>query len=146
MKSLPRPTASRPYTADNRTAAALRSGDTSARGAQLYLDNCAACHRPDGRGYEGVFPALAGNPVLASDSPQSVARIILQGMRTPRTSATPAQFSMPAFDWRLSDQEVADVATFVRTSWGNQAPPVDAATVAHSRASLPPTAAAAVQP
>ena len=67
-------------------------------------------------------------------------RIILQGMRTPRTGSTPVQFTMPAFDWRLSDQDVADVASFVRTGWGNHAPPVDAATVKQLRASLPANA------
>jgi alcohol dehydrogenase (quinone), cytochrome c subunit len=141
LKSLPGDRNAAPYAYDQRTATALRSGDASARGARLYLDNCAACHRPDGRGYEGVFPALAGNPVVAGSSAQSVARIILQGMRTPRTGTTPAQFSMPAFDWRLSDQDVADVATFVRTGWGNHAGPVDATTVKKIRASLPANAA-----
>ena len=36
---------------------------------------------------------------------------------------------MPAFDWRLSDQEVADVVNFIRTSWGNQAAEVKAGDV-----------------
>ena len=40
---------------------------------------------------------------------------------------------MPSLAWRLSDQEVADVATFVRAGWGNQAPAVSAATVAEVR-------------
>ncbi|MET0320545.1 MAG: c-type cytochrome [Duganella sp.] len=143
LKSLPAAggAASNPsYAYDQRTAAALKGGDASARGARLYLDNCAACHRPDGRGYEGVFPALAGNPVVAGDSAQSVVRIVLQGMQTPRTGSTPAQFTMPAFAWRLSDQDVADVATFVRTGWGNRAPAVDASTVKTVRAGLPATA------
>ncbi len=37
----------------------------------IYLDNCAACHRPDGTGYERVFPRLAGNPVAEADNPQT---------------------------------------------------------------------------
>jgi mono/diheme cytochrome c family protein len=114
------------YAYDPATSTALRSGDTGARGAMLYLDNCAACHRPDGKGYEGVFPALAGNPAVAAAPPDSIVRIVLEGMQTARTAATPAQFTMPAFAGRLSDAEVADVATFVRASWGNGAPAVDA--------------------
>src|SRR5208283_3752127 len=43
---------------------ALKNGDASKPGARIYLDNCAACHRPDGVGYELVFPRLAGNPVV----------------------------------------------------------------------------------
>ena len=113
--------------ADNpATSQALRSGDASGRGAMLYLDNCAACHRPDGKGYEGVFPALAGNPVLATKEVHSLARIVLDGMQTARTASTPAQFSMPSFAARLSDQEVSDILTFVRSSWGNQAAAVEA--------------------
>lgn len=103
---------------------ALRRGDASARGALLYLDNCAACHRPDGKGYEGVFPPLAGNPVVVAPQAASLLRIVLEGMQTARTASTPAQFSMPSFAGRLSDQDVADVVTFVRSSWGNQAAPV----------------------
>jgi mono/diheme cytochrome c family protein len=99
---------------------ALKRGDASAEGALVYLDNCAACHRPDGRGYEQVFPALAGNPVVEAESPASVVSIILQGSKTPRTGATPAQFTMPGFSWRLSDVEVLQVANFVRSSWGNR--------------------------
>jgi len=99
---------------------ALKTGDASAEGAMVYLDNCAACHRPDGRGYERVFPALAGNPVVEAGSPDSVISIILQGSTSPRTAAAPAQFTMPAFAWRLSDVEVLQVANFVRSSWGNR--------------------------
>jgi mono/diheme cytochrome c family protein len=120
---------------DSSTSLALRKGDAGARGAQLYLDNCAACHRPDGKGYQGVFPALAGNPVVAAAPSDSVIRIVLEGMKTARTDSTPAQFSMPSFAQRLSDQEVADVATFIRASWGNQAATVSAAEVKQQRAS-----------
>lgn len=112
------------YAYDAATSAALRTGNASARGAMLYLDNCAACHRPDGKGYAGVFPALAGNPVVAARETQSLVRIVMRGMQTARTASTPAQFSMPAFASRLSDQDVADVLTFVRSSWGNRAAPV----------------------
>jgi mono/diheme cytochrome c family protein len=122
------------YVYDPATSLALRNGDASARGAQLYLDNCAACHRPDGKGYNGVFPALAGNPVVAAAPSNSVIRIVLEGMKTARTDSTPAQFSMPSFAQRLSDQDVADVATFIRASWGNQAAAVSAGDVKQQRA------------
>jgi mono/diheme cytochrome c family protein len=105
---------------DPRSHKALKRGDASAEGALLYLDNCAACHRPDGRGYERVFPALAGNPVVEAGSPESVVSIILRGSTTPRTPKTPAQFTMPGFAWRLSDVEVMQVANFVRSNWGNR--------------------------
>ena len=103
---------------------ALKSGDASTEGAMVYLDNCAACHRPDGRGYERVFPALAGNAVVEARNPESVISIIFKGSRTPRTAQTPAQFTKPGFAWRLSDIEVMQVANFVRSNWGNRGPQV----------------------
>ena len=118
---------------DERTDRELASGDATKRGALLYLDNCAACHRPDGRGYEGVFPSLAGNPVVATDNPLSLISIVLLGSQTSRTATTPAQFAMPAFAWRLSDQDAADVISFIRSSWGNDAKPIEAPTVAALR-------------
>jgi len=115
---------------------ALKKGDASKPGARIYLDNCAACHRPDGVGYELVFPRLAGNPVVQAENPRSLISIVLDGSQTPRTARTPAQFTMPGFAWRLSDTDVADVVKFVRTSWGNSASPVSSADVAKIRDSL----------
>jgi alcohol dehydrogenase (quinone), cytochrome c subunit len=115
---------------------ALKNGDASKPGARIYLDNCAACHRPDGVGYELVFPRLAGNPVVQAGNPQSLISIVLDGSQTPRTARTPAQFTMPRFAWRLSDKDVADVVNFVRTSWGNSASPASSAEVAEIRESL----------
>jgi mono/diheme cytochrome c family protein len=122
-----------PFVYDSSSDKALKTGDASAEGAQVYLDNCAACHRPDGRGYERVFPALAGNPIIEADDPHSVISIILRGSPTPRTDATPAQFTMPAFAWRLSDVEVLQLANFVRSSWGNRGSPVTLQDVAGLR-------------
>ncbi len=110
---------------DQATDAGLRTGKDQARGARVYLDNCASCHRPDGKGYDRVFPPLAGNPVVLAANPDSVLSIVLNGAETPHTASTPAQFAMPSFAWRLSDEQVADVATFVRSSWGNDAGLVD---------------------
>jgi alcohol dehydrogenase (quinone), cytochrome c subunit len=120
---------------NERTDRKLASGDATDRGALLYLDNCAACHRPDGRGYEGVFPSLAGNPVVEADNPLSLVSVVLLGSKTSRTPATPAQFTMPAFAWRLTDQDAADIVSFIRSSWGNDATPIEAPTVAALRPS-----------
>jgi mono/diheme cytochrome c family protein len=115
---------------------ALKNGDASKPGARIYLDNCAACHRPDGVGYELVFPRLAGNPVVQAEDPRSLISIVLDGSQTPRTARTPAQFTMPHFAWRLSDNDVADVVNFIRTSWGNSASPASSSDVAKTRESL----------
>jgi mono/diheme cytochrome c family protein len=118
---------------DQTVAQALWKGDDSARGASVYIDNCSACHRTDGQGYTRVFPALAGNPVVLGNDPTSLIHIVLAGDTLPATQTAPSTFSMPAFAWRLSDQEVADVVTFIRGSWGNQGAPVKASDVANLR-------------
>jgi mono/diheme cytochrome c family protein len=134
LQDSPRDTRAR-FTYDENTDRELASGDANKRGALLYLDNCAACHRPDGRGYEGVFPSLAGNPVVEADNALSLVSIVLQGSTTSRTSTTPAQFAMPAFAWRLTDQDAADIISFIRTSWGNDAKPIEAPNIAALRPS-----------
>jgi mono/diheme cytochrome c family protein len=124
------------FTYDPAEHLALKDGDAGKPGALIYLDNCAACHRPDGVGYERVFPRLAGNPIVQAGNPQSLVSIVLDGSQTPRTARTPAPFTMPRFAWRLSDKDVADVVNFIRTSWGNSASPVSSADVAKIRESL----------
>jgi alcohol dehydrogenase (quinone), cytochrome c subunit len=138
LKSLKTPgeEAAARFTYDATEHLALKKGDASKPGAMIYLDNCAACHRPDGVGYEQVFPRLAGNPVVQAGNPQSLVSIVLDGSQTPRTAHTPARFTMPRFAWRLSDEDVADVVNFIRTSWGNRASPVSPGDVAKSRESL----------
>jgi mono/diheme cytochrome c family protein len=124
------------YTADNKTAADLKAGTTSSRGAELYLDNCSACHRLNGEGEGKTFPAIAGNPsVLASDS-SSLIRLILAGGAMPSTATAPSNLGMPGFAWRFSDQEVAQLVTFIRQSWGNAAPAADSAAVAKIRSQI----------
>ncbi|KIQ13382.1 alcohol dehydrogenase [Pseudomonas simiae] len=122
-----------PHTYDKQVAEALWKGDDSQRGASVYIDNCAACHRTDGHGYTRVFPALAGNPVLQTADATSLINIVLNGGTLPATHTAPSTFTMPAFAWRLSDQEVADVVSFVRGSWGNTGGAISAAQVADIR-------------
>jgi len=121
------------YAVSDVTALALKAGHDEQRGAQLYLDNCAACHRTDAKSNAIVFPALAGNPSVLSDNPTSLIRIILAGSMLPSTKAAPSNLGMPAFGWRLSDDETAQLVTFVRQSWGNQASGVAAGEVAKVR-------------
>ena len=134
LKSLPAvDPKDQPHQYDKQVAQALWKGDDSQRGASVYIDNCAACHRTDGHGYTRVFPALAGNPVLQTADATSLINIVLNGGTLPATHSAPSTFTMPAFAWRLSDQEVADVVSFIRGSWGNQGGPVKASDVADLR-------------
>ncbi|MGV8919599.1 MAG: c-type cytochrome [Pseudomonas sp.] len=122
-----------PHKADDQIAKALWKGDDSKTGAALYVDNCAACHRTDGQGYTRVFPALAGNPVLQSEDATSLIHIVLNGGTLAATHTAPSTFTMPAYAWRMTDQQVADVVNFIRSSWGNQAVAVKASDVASVR-------------
>ena len=125
------------FKADPATAKALAAGEEGSRGAQLYVDNCSACHRTNGQGYERVFPKIAGNSSVLSEDPVSMIRLVLAGSKLPATAAAPSELGMPGFAWRLSDEEVAQLLTFIRSSWGNQAPAVKAEQVKQLRATLP---------
>ncbi|SUD69898.1 gluconate 2-dehydrogenase [Pseudomonas putida] len=118
-----------PHVYDKHVAEALWNGDDSKPGAAVYIDNCAACHRTDGQGYTRVFPALAGNPVVQTADATSLIHVVLDGGTVPATHTAPSNLTMPAFGWRLSDQEVAEVVNFIRTSWGNQGSAVSASDV-----------------
>lgn len=133
LQSLPGDSRQKPPQADAKTAKALFSGDVSRPGAQTYLDNCAACHRSNGLGYRDTFPQLAHNPALLDEDPSSLISIIINGSRTPMTVSAPTGLTMPDFGWRLSDEQVAQVASFVRSSWGNHAPAVTAEQVREIR-------------
>ncbi|WP_199638903.1 c-type cytochrome [Serratia sp. PAMC26656] len=133
LQSLPGDSRQKSPQADAKTAKSLFSGELSRPGAQTYLDNCAACHRSDGLGYRDTFPQLAHNPALLDEDPSSLISIIINGSRTPMTVSAPTGLTMPDFGWRLSDEQVAQVASFVRSSWGNQAPAVTAEQVREIR-------------
>jgi mono/diheme cytochrome c family protein len=124
------------FKADPSTARALAAGREVDRGAQLYDDNCAACHHTDGRGAVRALPAIAGNSSVLAVDPTSIIHVILQGSQLPDTSSAPSRLGMPGFGWRLSDEEVAQLGTFIRQNWGNHASTITAAQVRKLRGSL----------
>jgi mono/diheme cytochrome c family protein len=102
-------------------------------GEKIYKSACIACHEADGSGAPRIYPPLPGNANLQSADPLSTLRIILDGAETVTTPRAPNKGSMPAYAAKLSDQEIADVATYIRNAWGNAAPHVSAAEVARAR-------------
>ena len=120
-----------------------RALDTQAlaRGQALYLDNCTACHNPDGRGVPDVFPPLTGSAAIQADNPGTVIHVVLAGARMAAPSSRPTGLSMPGFGWKLDDREIADVVNYARHAWGNRAPLVDADTVAAVRKDIEPSEA-----
>jgi mono/diheme cytochrome c family protein len=104
-----------------------------ADGEKLYKGACIACHEIDGTGAPRIYPPLPGNANLQSADPSSTLRIILDGAETVTTPRAPNAGSMPAYAAKMSDQEIADVATYIRNSWGNAAPVVTPAQVKSAR-------------
>ena len=105
-------------------------------GAALYTDNCSACHAPAGSGAAGLFPALRGSAAIQARDPATLVRVVLQGVQAGATDAAPTGAAMPAFGWRLTDAQVADVLTYTRNAWGNAAAAISTGTVREARTSL----------
>jgi cytochrome c6 len=93
-------------------------------GKTLFAKNCAACHQASGKGIPGAFPALAGNGFVQG-APNEVATVLLKG-----------RGGMPDFSGSLDDGEIAQVLSYVRSSWGNSAAPLSADEVAAQRSAL----------
>ena len=100
---------------------------------------CASCHGFDAKGFGPYMPALAGNPVVLDNDPSSLINLVLNGSTPLVVKGTPDPYRMPQFRLQYSDQEIADVVTFIRNGWGNQAPAVTAAEVAKLRKTTDPT-------
>jgi len=107
-----------------------------AAGKAIFADSCSGCHQADGKGVPRMFPPLAHDANVQQQNPTTVLRVILEGARTAATDKAPTPFAMPAFDWKLTDAQIAAVANYVRNSWDNSAPPVSAGQVKDLRHSL----------
>jgi mono/diheme cytochrome c family protein len=98
------------------------SGPASA-GQIEYNKLCLACHQQDGMGVRRQFPPLAGNELVQTQA-DSVIKVVLLGLQGPVT-VNGQQYNqvMPAQS-QLTDQQIADILTYIRSSWGNNAPAV----------------------
>lgn len=105
-------------------------------GAEIYSDACASCHLQNGAGQPGFFPPLPRDTGVQQPDPTGLIHLILAGGRVGPTESRPSPLTMPSFAWKLTDQQTADVATYVRNSWGNRASPVNSSQVAKLRDKL----------
>ena len=83
--------------------------DLVARGEKVYAANCAACHRPDGKGGGPIKPVDGAPVVLDADKAKQIG-VLLNGQ---------ANGAMPAWK-QLSDTEIAAVITYTKNSWSNK--------------------------
>jgi mono/diheme cytochrome c family protein len=117
------------FTANDTTLQTILAGAETSPGGRIFMDSCSACHRLSGGGASRVFPSLAGNPSVLSQDPSSLIAVILNGARLPSTAGAPSGLAMPPFGWRYDNVAVAQLATFLRVSWGNHASAVTPAEV-----------------
>ncbi|NUT13580.1 MAG: cytochrome c [Cupriavidus sp.] len=101
-----------------------RDRTVMSRGSAIYDQRCAYCHGEKGEGAPGAYPPLAGNRSVNMDTPANLVQIVRHGGFLPATAGNPRPYGMPPFGPVLDDRDIADVLTFVRGSWGNDAPPV----------------------
>jgi mono/diheme cytochrome c family protein len=106
------------------------------RRAEVYSDACASCHLADGSGQARIFPPLGNSAALQQPDPLGLEHVILAGVRMGISPSRPSPLAMPSFAWKLTDGEIADVITFLRNSWGNEAAAVSAADVGEVRKRL----------
>jgi mono/diheme cytochrome c family protein len=102
-------------------------------GAKLYDTHCKSCHGAAGAGVPPAYPPLANNQAIAMTFAVNPIRMVLFGGFPPSTRGNPRPFGMPPFAYTLTDQQVADVVTYIRQSWGNRGTAVNAADVAKYR-------------
>jgi mono/diheme cytochrome c family protein len=108
---------------------------TMERGKKVYDVVCLACHQPDGAGMFPMNPTLVKTKWVLGDKKQLI-KIVLKGLKGGEIEIDGDTFNnpMPAQESVLDDQQVADVLTYVRNSFGNKASAVTPAEVKAVRA------------
>ncbi len=122
--------------AQQKTEAKLTAAKNLSEGERLYLDNCGVCHFVTGKGAPGIFPELDQATIVNAQDPSGLIHTILAGAQQPSTEKAPSTLAMPPFAYRLTDDEVAQLATFIRQGWSNHAPAVTKEQVADVRKTL----------
>jgi mono/diheme cytochrome c family protein len=122
------PVVAKAVTKTNKPDAAIHE-----RGLAVYSRTCIACHGPEGKGVAGAFPPLDGSSWATGD-PTIPARILLHGLQGPiEVAGQKFENIMPPLT-DLKDAEIADVLTYVRQSWANDAKPVSESQIKDARA------------
>lgn len=106
----------------------------AAPGEQLYVTYCSACHAPDGKGASnGMFPPLAKSEWVQGD-PARMTQVILKGLQGKITvTGKDYDLVMPPQGDALTDAQIAGIATYVRSAWGNKESGIETAFVSAQR-------------
>ena len=125
-------------------AASAKTGDLTVEeqikaGQALFAGTCSTCHQGNGEGMEGVFPPLAKSDYIATD-PKRLPTTILHGLQGPvKVNGKDYNSVMPPMN-QLTDDEVANISTYVLNSWGNPGGTVSKADAAAARQAKPANA------
>ena len=115
-----------------RQAAATNKAERMERGKRVYGNICAACHQQGGQGIPGAFPPLAGADFLNADKGRAIG-VVSGGLSGAiQVNGKPFNSQMPSLS--LSDEDVANVLTYVYNTWGNAGHEIKPAEVAAVRA------------
>lgn len=101
------------------------------KGKIVYSKTCVACHQATGAGVPGAFPPLAKSDYLNADVNRAIKQVI-KGSNGPIT-VNGKKYTTPMPPQALSDQQVADVLTYVYANWGNSKKVVTVAMVKAQR-------------
>lgn len=107
------------------------------RGKKIFTANCATCHQGSGLGVAGQYPPLAGSEYVLGGT-RRLGMILLKGLEGPLT-VKGAQYGsavMQPWEKALTDAKIADVLTYIRSEWGNNASPVSAEGISALRKEL----------
>ena len=108
--------------------------DPKVIGKKLFTANCVACHQSSGLGQAGQFPPLAGSEWVIGDAPNRLIGILLHGLQGPvQVKGATYNGAMAAWEGVFKDEQIAAILTYVRTDWGNNAPPISKEAVAAMR-------------
>jgi nitrite reductase (NO-forming) len=114
----------------------LTKADQIAAGKQLFLGTCSPCHQPEGQGVPNAFPPLAGSDFLMADKSRAIG-VVLNGRTGPITvSGKDFNSVMPPLS-QLPDDDIANILTYVRNSWGNTGDAVATTEVSTIRKTTP---------
>jgi mono/diheme cytochrome c family protein len=135
LKSLPAAggTTSVPYVYDPTATVAVLARPAGDPGAKIYSTYCIHCHEANGKGFAPLLAPLAGNPNVLEENPSSLINVTLNGNHNLVIQGIPAAYPMPKYAQTLSDEQIADVLTFIRAGWNNAAPAVSTSDVAKMR-------------
>lgn len=115
------------------TPPAQSTTSIAAQGKQLFTAKCAVCHQASGTGVLGAFPPLKGNAAVNNADPALHIQTILHGAHGVTIGGVKYEGEMPEFGSMLNDADVAAIANYERTSWGNHGASVTAKQVAAER-------------